>query len=62
MTHQALNNSLHSDDAKTKAAMPYNAAADHFDHPVNSFWHRLWQDIASFVSAYPDSSNSGQKH
>lgn len=25
--------------AKTKAAMTYNAAADHFDHPVSSFWH-----------------------
>jgi len=27
--------------AKTKAAMAYNAAADHFDHPVSSFWHRF---------------------
>lgn len=28
-------------EAKTKAAMAYNAAADHFDHPVSSFWHRF---------------------
>lgn len=27
--------------AKTNAAMAYNAAADHFDHPVSSFWHRF---------------------
>ncbi len=26
MIHQAVNNSLHSDDAITKAAMAYNAA------------------------------------
>lgn len=26
-------------DAKTKATMTYNAAADYFDHPVSSFWH-----------------------
>lgn len=41
MIHQAMNNIMHSDDAKTKAAMAYNAAADHFDHPVSSFWHRF---------------------
>lgn len=29
------------DAAKAKAAMAYNAAADHFDHPVSSFWHRF---------------------
>ena len=27
--------------AKAKAAAAYNAAADHFDHPVSSFWHRF---------------------
>ena len=26
------------DDAKQKAASTYNAAADFYDHPVNSFW------------------------
>lgn len=28
-------------EAKTKAAITYNAAADQFDHPVSSFWHRF---------------------
>lgn len=28
-------------EANAKAAMSYNAAADHFDHPVSSFWHRF---------------------
>ncbi|QPK63218.1 class I SAM-dependent methyltransferase [Methylomonas sp. LL1] len=32
--------SLHQ-QANAKAAMAYNAAADHFDHPVSSFWHRF---------------------
>lgn len=27
------------DVAVSKATMTYNAAADHFDHPVSSFWH-----------------------
>lgn len=27
--------------AKAKATMTYNAAADYFDHPVSSFWHRF---------------------
>ena len=27
--------------AKAKAAAAYNAAADYFDHPVSSFWHRF---------------------
>jgi ubiquinone/menaquinone biosynthesis C-methylase UbiE len=29
------------EQAKAKAALAYNAAADHFDHPVNSFWHKF---------------------
>lgn len=29
------------DEAKARAAAAYNAAADHFDHPVSSFWHRF---------------------
>lgn len=32
--------SLHQ-QANARAAMAYNAAADHFDHPVSSFWHRF---------------------
>lgn len=27
------------EEAKAKAAMTYNTAADYFDHPVSSFWH-----------------------
>ncbi len=29
------------DEAKKKAAATYNAAADYFDHPANSFWERF---------------------
>lgn len=29
-----------SDDAQKKAAATYNAAADFFDHPANTFWER----------------------
>ena len=29
------------DDAKTKAATTYNAAADYYDNPANSFWERF---------------------
>jgi hypothetical protein len=29
-----------SDEAQQKAAATYNAAADFFDHPANSFWDR----------------------
>lgn len=29
-----------SDDAKKKAATTYNAAADFYDHPTNTFWER----------------------
>ncbi|BDV40955.1 class I SAM-dependent methyltransferase [Methylocystis bryophila] len=29
------------ESAKAKAAAAYNAAADYFDHPVSSFWHRF---------------------
>jgi ubiquinone/menaquinone biosynthesis C-methylase UbiE len=29
------------EEAKTRAAAAYNAAADHFDHPANSFWDRF---------------------
>ena len=30
-----------SDDAKTRAATAYNAAADSYDDPANSFWERF---------------------
>ena len=29
------------DDAKAKAATTYNAAADYYDDPANSFWERF---------------------
>src|SRR5262245_33982111 len=29
------------DEAKTKAAATYNATADSYDHPANSFWARF---------------------
>jgi ubiquinone/menaquinone biosynthesis C-methylase UbiE len=29
------------EEANAKAAAAYNAAADYFDHPVSSFWHRF---------------------
>jgi ubiquinone/menaquinone biosynthesis C-methylase UbiE len=29
------------EEAKARAAKAYNAAADYFDHPVSSFWHRF---------------------
>lgn len=29
------------EEAKKKAAATYNAAADYFDHPANSFWERF---------------------
>jgi len=29
------------DDARAKAATTYNAAADHYDDPANSFWERF---------------------
>ncbi len=28
------------EDAKQRAATTYNAAADHYDHPANTFWER----------------------
>ena len=28
------------DEAKKKAAATYNAAADFYDHPTNTFWER----------------------
>ncbi|WP_245598805.1 class I SAM-dependent methyltransferase [Methylomicrobium lacus] len=39
--------------AKAKAAMAYNAAADHFDHPVSSFWHRFGQRTVERINLRP---------
>lgn len=39
MSHRNSMNTAEHQTAKAKAAQTYNAAADHFDHPVSSFWH-----------------------
>ncbi|WP_198033067.1 class I SAM-dependent methyltransferase [Methylosinus sp. PW1] len=38
--------------AKAKAAA-YNAAADYFDHPVSSFWHRFGRETVDRLSLSP---------
>ena len=30
-----------TDDAKQRAAATYNAAADFYDHPTNTFWENV---------------------
>ncbi|HEY8159109.1 MAG TPA: class I SAM-dependent methyltransferase [Methylobacter sp.] len=42
------------EEAKAKAAMAYNAAADHFDHPVSSFWHRFGRRTVERLNLRPD--------
>lgn len=39
--------------AKTKAAMTYNTAADHFDHPVSSFWHCFGRQTIERIGLKP---------
>jgi ubiquinone/menaquinone biosynthesis C-methylase UbiE len=39
--------------AKAKAAATYNAAADHFDHPVSSFWHRFGRETIDRLDPQP---------
>jgi ubiquinone/menaquinone biosynthesis C-methylase UbiE len=41
------------EEAKVKAAMTYNAAADHFDHPVSSFWHRFGRQTIERINLRP---------
>ncbi|MGD9656770.1 MAG: class I SAM-dependent methyltransferase [Methylocystis sp.] len=38
------------EEAKAKAAAAYNAAADYFDHPVSSFWHRFGRQTIERLS------------
>jgi ubiquinone/menaquinone biosynthesis C-methylase UbiE len=38
------------EQAKAKAAAAYNAAADNFDHPVSSFWHRYGRQTVDRLS------------
>lgn len=39
--------------AKAKAAAAYNAAADYFDHPVGSFWHRFGRETVDRLDLRP---------
>jgi ubiquinone/menaquinone biosynthesis C-methylase UbiE len=41
------------EEAKTKAAMTYNAAADYFDHPVSSFWHCFGRQTIERIALRP---------
>ena len=42
-----------TDDAKKKAAATYNAAADFFDHPSNTFWERYGRNTVSRLQLAP---------
>lgn len=42
-----------TNEANAKAAMAYNAAADHFDHPVSSFWHRFGRQTIERLDLQP---------
>ncbi|MGZ5053543.1 MAG: class I SAM-dependent methyltransferase [Methylobacter sp.] len=41
------------EEAKAKAAMTYNAAADYFDHPVSSFWHCFGRQTIERINLRP---------
>lgn len=41
------------EEANAKAEMAYNAASDHFDHPVSSFWHRFGQRTVERIGLLP---------
>lgn len=41
------------EEAKAKAAMTYNAAADYFDHPVSSFWHCFGRRTIERIGLHP---------
>ena len=42
-----------SDEAQKKAAATYNAAADFFDHPANTFWERFGQRTIELLKLNP---------
>lgn len=44
------------DLAKARAAAAYNAAADYFDHPVGSFWHRFGRQTVERLDLRPGES------
>ena len=46
----------HHEEAKAKAAMAYNMAADYFDHPVSSFWHCFGQKTIERIALRPGES------
>jgi len=41
------------EEAKAKAAMTYNTAADYFDHPVSSFWHCFGRQTIERIGLHP---------
>jgi ubiquinone/menaquinone biosynthesis C-methylase UbiE len=41
------------EQAKARATMAYNAAADYFDHPVSSFWHRFGRETIERLELRP---------
>src|SRR5262249_38301753 len=41
------------EDAKTRAATTYNAAADHYDDTANSFWQRFGQRTVERLNLKP---------
>jgi len=42
-------------EAQTKAAATYNAAADLFDHPINTFWDRFGRNTINRLDLKPGS-------
>ncbi len=42
-------------EAQTKAAATYNAAADLFDHPINTFWDRFGRNTINRLGLKPGS-------
>ena len=42
-----------TNDAKQKAAATYNAAADFFDHPANTFWERYGRNTIKHLQLSP---------
>lgn len=42
-----------TEDAKKKAAATYNAAADFFDHPANTFWERYGRTTIKHLQPSP---------
>lgn len=41
------------DEARLRAAVTYNAASDHFDHPANSFWDRFGHTTVDRLNLKP---------